>query len=91
VLRFSAIPVSIINPDVPLIQEAWKPESPLLALHCHAPQRNRIVSKNESGREQSARQDTVLLIWQFVASSNQLPQHFTFNESAKPQACSIET
>jgi hypothetical protein len=33
---------------------------------------------------------TGLSIWQTVASSNQPPQHYAFNESAKPHACPIE-
>jgi hypothetical protein len=52
---------------------------------------NHILSKNESGWKQLAWQGIVLLIWQVAALSNQLPQHFAFNESAKPHAYSIKT
>jgi len=45
---------------------------------------SRIVSKIESGWKQHAWQDYVLSIWQVIASSNQLPRHFGFNESVEP-------
>jgi len=52
---------------------------------------NRIESRVKLVEDNLLGGTHVRSIWQVAAWSNQLPRHYAFNESAKPQTCPIES